>query len=188
MAKLGSNGQFVLVVGPSGAGKDMLLTLARLALASDDRFHFLRRVITRPTGGGEDSEFMAEEVFRSRVDESAFALHWQAHGLFYGLLKDMEELLAKGHVVVANGSRAILPEARRKYPRLKIVNITAPPDVLAERLRKRGREARDAVSGRLMRGVAFEVSGPDVEVIDNSGPPHVAAERFIQALRRSILD
>ncbi|QRM32531.1 phosphonate metabolism protein/1,5-bisphosphokinase (PRPP-forming) PhnN [Microvirga sp. VF16] len=184
MANRSSNGQLVLVVGPSGAGKDTLLTLAREQLARDDRFRFVRRVITRQAGGGEDSAFMAEEVFRQHVEEDAFALHWQAHGLFYGLPNDLDDWLAQGHVAVANGSRAVVPEARRKYPRLRIVNVTAPPEVLANRLRKRGREAGDAVSGRLMRGVEFEISGPDVEEIANAGPPDIAAECFVQALRR----
>ncbi|QRM32581.1 phosphonate metabolism protein/1,5-bisphosphokinase (PRPP-forming) PhnN [Microvirga sp. VF16] len=176
-------GTLVLVVGPSGAGKDTLLTCARAALASDERFRFVRRVITRPPGGGEDSAFLTEEAFRTRMVQGAFALHWQAHGLCYGLPVEVDAWLAQGRVVVANGSRAIVPEARRQYTRLKVVNVTAPPAVLAERLRQRGREAGETVSGRLQRGGAFELDGPDVEEIDNSGPPDVAAECFIRTLR-----
>ena len=42
----------VLVVGPSGAGKDTLLDAAKQALADNGRFHFVRRVVTRPAGRG----------------------------------------------------------------------------------------------------------------------------------------
>ncbi|SJM32538.1 hypothetical protein [Mesorhizobium delmotii] len=46
------------------------------------------------------------------VEESRLALHWQAHDLFYGLPIIVDEWLATGDVVVANGSRSILAEAR----------------------------------------------------------------------------
>ena len=72
----------VLVVGPSGAGKDSLLNAARAAFADDPRIHFVRRVITRPADpGGEDHEPVNEAGFAAR----SFALSWSAHGLSDGI-------------------------------------------------------------------------------------------------------
>lgn len=132
-------GTLVLVVGPSGAGKDTLLNLAKDARAGDERFRFVQRIITRAAGRSEHSEFTPEKSFLRRVEEGAFALHRQAHGLFYGLPAYMDAWLAEGRVVVANGSRSALPEALRKYLWLKMINIIAPPELLAER----GREGDD---------------------------------------------
>ena len=72
----------VLVVGPSGSGKDTLLDAARQALADDPRFRFVRRVITRPADAGGEAH---EAVHRSEFARRDFALQWQAHGLSYGI-------------------------------------------------------------------------------------------------------
>ena len=42
-----AQGALVLVVGPSGAGKDALIAAAREALEANTRFTFPRRVVTR---------------------------------------------------------------------------------------------------------------------------------------------
>ncbi|MGO7947103.1 phosphonate metabolism protein/1,5-bisphosphokinase (PRPP-forming) PhnN, partial [Rhizobium ruizarguesonis] len=45
----------VVVVGPSGAGKDTLMNLAARRFKGRDDVHFVRRVITRQRdAGGED--------------------------------------------------------------------------------------------------------------------------------------
>ena len=46
-------GKLVLVVGPSGAGKDTLLGLARAACADDPSIVFARRVVTREASDAE---------------------------------------------------------------------------------------------------------------------------------------
>ncbi|MCG7505410.1 hypothetical protein [Mesorhizobium retamae] len=93
-------GILVLVVGSSGVGKDTLLKCAREELDGDDRFKFVRRVITRPASGGEDNEFATEAAFRQRVEKGGFTLHWQAHGLFYGLPAIVDDWLRIGSALL----------------------------------------------------------------------------------------
>ena len=77
-----SPGLFVLVVGPSGAGKDTLLDGARAHAACAQRFHFARRVITRPAGApGEDHDSQSEADFAQREAQGGFLITWRAHGL-----------------------------------------------------------------------------------------------------------
>ena len=167
----------VLVVGPSGAGKDTVLGLARAALAGDPRFHFARRVITRPAdAGGEDHEAVSESVFAQR----AFALRWQAHGLRYGIPLEVIGPLAQGVVVVANVSREVIAEAAGRFV-TQVVVVTAPPAVLAARLAARGRETDADVMRRLGRDVAI----PDhvgVETVVNDRTPQDAADHFTSIL------
>ena len=79
-------------------------------------------------------------------------------------------------------SRAILPDARRRYPGLVVVNVTAPVEILAKRLAGRGRESEEALKDRLARGAQLAVEGEDVIVLDNSGAPGIAGARLVEAL------
>jgi hypothetical protein len=78
-------GKLVLVVGPSGAGKDTLLGLARAACADDPTIVFVRRVVTREASIAEDNEQISVDAFREACARGAFAIHWEAHGHSYGL-------------------------------------------------------------------------------------------------------
>jgi phosphonate metabolism protein PhnN/1,5-bisphosphokinase (PRPP-forming) len=173
-------GILVLVVGPSGAGKDTLLNAARDRLAADSRFRFVRRTITRPAdAGGEAHEAVTEAEFETR----AFALSWQAHGLRYGIPADIADDIRVGRVVVANVSRTVVADAARMLP-VRVIEVHAPPAVLSARLAGRGREDVAEIALRLAR----EVQLPDwipLERISNDGPWHQGAERLLDALSRA---
>ena len=170
----------VLVVGPSGAGKDALLKAARAEFGDDDRIRFVRRVITRPAeAGGEDHEPVSESAFATR----SFALQWQAHGLHYGIPADIAEDLARGRAVVANVSRGVIVEAAERYP-TRVIEITAPTQILAQRLAARGRETEADVAKRLARNVRVP-DYIDVETIINDRTLPEAADEFITALIRA---
>lgn len=169
----------VLVVGPSGAGKDTLLSLAREALGADPRFRFVRRVITRPpNAGGEDHEAVSEAAFAER----RFALQWQAHGLQYGIPLDVIDDIARGMVVVANVSRGVIAQAAERLP-VRVIEVTAPPEILARRLSERGRETPDDVARRLARDVPIPAHVA-VDTLINDRTAAEAADRFIALLRR----
>ena len=168
----------VLVVGPSGAGKDTLLSMAREALAGDPRFRFVRRVITRPSGA-EDNEAVSDAEFASR----RFALQWQAHGLHYGIPLYIADDLARGVTVVANVSRTVIAAAAERFP-VQVILVTAPPAILARRLAERRRETAEDIAERLVREVVLPAQVPLVTVM-NDGTPAQGANRFIAALIRA---
>ncbi|HXT79499.1 MAG TPA: phosphonate metabolism protein/1,5-bisphosphokinase (PRPP-forming) PhnN [Acetobacteraceae bacterium] len=169
----------VLVVGPSGAGKDTLLEGARKALADDPRVCFARRVITRPgDAGGEAHEAVTEAEFASRD----FLLRWTAHGLQYGIPAALAEKIARGITVIANVSRGVITEAAARFP-VQVIEVTAPPDILAVRLAARGREVSADIAARLERRVALP-AGILIETIVNDRLPEQGVARFLEVLNR----
>jgi phosphonate metabolism protein PhnN/1,5-bisphosphokinase (PRPP-forming) len=172
------------VVGPSGAGKDTLMALARARLAGDSRFLFARRTITRPAdAGGEDHDPATREAFASAREAGAFALWWQAHGLLYGIPRRIEEDLAAGRVVLANLSRTVLAEAANRY-RTRVLLITAPLALRAQRLAARGRETAADIAARLAREAPLP-SGLEVEEVSNDATPEEGVARVLAALSRA---
>lgn len=158
----------VLVVGPSGAGKDTLLDAVRAKLAGQDGIRFARREITRPaTPGGEDHIAVDLRQFTQKRDAGGYALWWEAHGLAYGIGTEIGEALAAGLIVVASVSRAIVPDAASRFA-VKVVEITAPPAVLAARLAGRGREDMEDIARRLQRQVGLPHDVSLVTVMNDS--------------------
>ncbi|MFS8035668.1 phosphonate metabolism protein/1,5-bisphosphokinase (PRPP-forming) PhnN [Xanthobacter sp. AM11] len=168
MARRGP-GTLLLVVGPSGAGKDTLLDIARARFGTDGRVLFARRIVTRPAGAGEAHGTLDADAFEALRVQGCFALAWRAHGLSYALGPEVGEKIAAGGVVVANGSRATLPEARERFARVRVVQVTAPVAVRAQRLAARGRERADDIAERLSRTPDVDVA-PDL-LIENVGSP-----------------
>lgn len=176
------SGCFVAVVGPSGAGKDSIIGAARDSLAGDERFRFVRRVITRAEGGNEPHDTMDPATFLQAAENNAFALHWAAHGLHYGIPVSALHDSLDGRVVVANLSRSAVAEGRRLFPRFLVASVTAPREVLARRLAGRGRESEADILERLA-SADLDVHGPDVVTIDNAGSLGNAVGEFLKLLK-----
>ena len=180
-------GIMVVVVGPSGAGKDTLMNLAARHFAGRSDIHFVRRVITRDgDAGNEDHRSVSDADFDAMEQDGAFAVSWEAHGLKYGIPSDIEGELANGHLVVANGSRSVLHRFQTAFPKLKVINVTARREVLAERLIARGRESREDVLKRLERGSLTVQGSYDVADIDNSGTLEEAGRVIVAELETLI--
>lgn len=175
-------GCFFFIVGPSGAGKDSLIDGARAHL-SPHSFVFARRVITRPAGSpGEDHEACTEEEFLARTARHEFLITWQAHGLQYGLPASLKEQLAAGRHVIANGSRAMVAQLAEVVPSLVVVEVTAPIEVLAQRLSSRGRETAEDVAKRLTRATTSYPSGVPVLRVMNDSSLEVGITRFLATI------
>jgi len=178
-------GTLYLVVGPSGAGKDSLIGAARKRLAGAPDIAFARRVITRPvSAGGEPHEPADARTFARLRDAGGFMLCWRAHDTDYGVPAAYEARLGAGCSVVANVSRGVIADAAARYDPVRVVEVTAPPDLLARRLEGRGREDAGGIARRLARTVELPSGVPTIRVT-NDGAFETALDAFLAALGRT---
>ena len=173
-------GRLILVVGPSGAGKDTLLGFAKAACAEDARIVFPRRVVTREASASEDNIALTPDEFREALARGDFAMHWEAHGHSYGLPRAIDDDIRAGRAVVVNVSRTVIAAARRAYANVVVIAITAPPEVLAERIQMRARSTDGNSEQRLGRTV--DTAAPDVTIL-NVGRPEDHARRLVRAIK-----
>lgn len=152
------NSGVIYIVGPSGVGKDSLLNGLRQQvprMVPRPALHFAQRTITRGHDkSNEDHEAVDVDEFARLQAAGAFALHWQAHGLCYGVRRTQ---LAQGGWVIVNGSRDYAAQARALLPALVVLHVSAPEAALRARLAARQRETPAQVQARMARGQAVSV-------------------------------
>jgi len=176
------SGTFVAVVGPSGVGKDSLINFARDRLEASGVIHVVRRVVTRQADGdSEDHDSMDQSGFAQAEREGAFALTWPAHGLRYGLPIALEDDLRAGRIVVANLSRAMIPQLIERYADAVVVAVSADRKVIERRLANRGRETTQSIQNRMDRQSGDHLPTSTVR-IDNSGDLEQAGMQFVRLL------
>jgi len=181
-AKLGP-GRMVLVVGPSGSGKDTLMAALKARLDGRTDVAFARRAITRAADAdAEDHDTLSREAFDSIVASGEIALAWEAHGLGYVIPQSYDDRIRSGGTVIANGSRRVLKRAEEKYENAIVLLITAPIDVLADRLAARGRETREQIEARLKRADLEPDTVNNLIRIENTGTVRQAVDGMVTAL------
>lgn len=169
--------RLIVVVGPSGAGKDSVISAWLQRQPGAMRPHRARRTITRPADVHEDHESLTATAFAALRDAGAFALHWPAHGLDYGVRHAELAALARGGWVVVNGSREHLPALRASAPHAQVIEIDAPAALRRQRLQDRSREDADGRAARLLRQTT--PAAADLRIVNDG-----ALEQAVAALDR----
>lgn len=176
-------GQFICIVGPSGSGKDTLIDGIRDQVPAD-AFVFAQRTITRAPGKpGEIYESVTEAEFAEREAQDAFLITWQAHGLHYALPKKLLDAQRQGKHIIANGSRAIAETLQTIVPNLTFIEITAPLEILAQRILLRGRETLPEIERRLKRAEAGLPASISKITVHNDLTKEIGVTRFMCAVR-----
>lgn len=179
-------GRLIMVVGPSGAGKDTLISGAKAALNGNGRIVFPRRIVTRESGESEDHDTMSPPDFDRAAAQGAFSLSWEAHGMKYGIPVSMDRDIAADRIAVCNMSRGVIAQARARYANVSVVLITAPVHVLEARLASRRRDSDGSVAQRIERTASVPAFEPDA-TIENDRAAEIGT-RSLVAVIESCLD
>ena len=167
------NRRLIYVVGPSGAGKDSVLSWLRQHTPLAASVHWARRTIDRPKvnlPNAEDHFSVDKATFEQMVAAGEFAMQWDANTHRYGIRSgELKCLSHSAWCVIVNGTRAHLPTAAMAYPGLTVLHVTASTEVLRQRLIGRGRESEEAINARLMRTIPISIpAGSNLIEISNN--------------------
>lgn len=178
-----SGAELFYVVGRSGSGKDTVLSAIRHIPGCT----LAHRYITRPAMSGHENHIeLSRSEFNVRKQLGAFLLTWEAHDLQYGIGIEVQQWLAAGLHVFVNGSRAYLPEAKRKLGnQIKTLLVDAKPETCAARLKHRGREAEENISKRVTRQVETDIEYD--WIINNDGPIENTLYSITKKLQQYVL-
>lgn len=176
-------GSWVFVCGPSGSGKDSVIDFARQAIGARPGLVFSRRMVTRDVQAGSDHDPVTPAAFNELAQSGELCWHWHAHGFGYGIARHYADLVEAGGTVVVNGSRAHV-NGIATSPQVRVVQISASPELLASRLAQRGRDAATAIGDRLARNGQFAGLRSDL-VIVNDGPLALAGQQLADYLSSS---
>ena len=97
----------------------------------------------------------------------------------------IEDDIRAGRTVIANVSRTVIPQSRNAYANVVVVSITAPADVLAERLAMRRRGSDGNIAERLARTV--EDAEPDATIV-NVGSAEYHARQLLRIVAGAAWD
>jgi phosphonate metabolism protein PhnN/1,5-bisphosphokinase (PRPP-forming) len=171
------------VVGPAGAGKNSLIEGARTQLAGDGRFVFPRRFVTRPKQpGGEDFVSVSAPRFIDLRLTGALALWWEEAGFAWAIPATAVADVEAGKAVAVVMPHDMVPAARMTFPRVVVIEVTAPLSTLVNRLGACGRDDEDTIRHRLLTGEHPRIR-PDALIV-NDGTLISATAKFINVLRR----
>jgi ribose 1,5-bisphosphokinase len=176
-------GRLVYVMGPSGAGKDAVLSFARAHVDGRRPIVFAHRYATRPPDPRHPNEVaLGAGEFALRAARGLFRFDWTAWDVRYGIGTEVGSWEARGLVVVVSGSREHFVTAGHRDPALLPVLVTASLAARERRLHARGREDAAAIAERLRRGEDFAPSHPALVTIANDGPLEEAGAALVRLL------
>lgn len=123
-------GMLVVVVGPEGSGKELLIAIARRRFDTDASLSFPVRVTTRGSSEPGGNVAVSRRAFRDMAGQGAFLCTWETGGHAFGLPQSTARCLADGRTVVVAAEREAVERFRMIWPDVRMVEVRSGPDVI----------------------------------------------------------
>jgi guanylate kinase len=198
-----ARGSLFIVSSPSGGGKTTLIRRLLNDSRGGEPLRFSVSHTTRPRREGEvdgrEYHFVTAAEFEEMARHAEFLEHNEVHGNFYGTAKsEVLPRLAAGEDVVLDIDVQGARDIRAAYPEaISIFIVPSSAGVLADRLRKRGLDAEDAIRKRLINAAKeiaqaedfqYLIVNDDLENASLELESVVRASRLTPARQGKILD
>ena len=180
----------VIVSGPSGVGKDTVITALR-AMPADPERYFVVTCTTRPRRDyevdGEHYHFLDRATFEERQAAGGFLESNLVHGYWYGTPRnDVREALVAGRDVILKIDVQGAAVVKQKVPDALLVFLVPPSlEDLFSRLQSRATENADELDIR-QRNAALELARQDDYdhvVVNETGQVARTAARIDEIIR-----
>jgi guanylate kinase len=153
------SGRLILFTGPSGVGKNKILT-ALFELHPNQLKYSISTTTRTPRVGevdGKDYHFVSTPVFEALIAEDGFLEYAQYNGQYYGTPKaEINDWLAEGFDVVLEIETQGALQIMAKIPASQLFSVfILPPEpaieTLRARLQTRNTETPEQIEARLMQ-------------------------------------
>jgi len=180
----------VIVSGPSGVGKDTVITALR-SIPAEPLRHFVVTCTTRPRRPYEEDgvhyHFLSLEDFLERRDSGALLEANEVHGHWYGTPRDeVRRALRAGQDVILKIDVQGAAVVKQKVPEALLVFLVPPTlEDLFSRLQSRATETADELDVR-QRNAALELARQkdyDHVVLNETGEVERTAARIDAIIR-----
>ena len=140
-----------IISGPSGAGEDSIIN-------GLEAYFPLERAITTSTRSMRPGEsqgnpyyFLSKEVLKKKIAEGAFAEYAeQYNGNLYGVTREeLNRLMHSGNIGIWKIDYQGVATAKKLFPEIIAIMISAPLDILEERIRKRDNPSETFIRERM---------------------------------------
>lgn len=140
-----------IISGPSGAGEDSIIDGLAQLLPIERTITTVTRAPRAGENDGHPYYFISTEQFQKKITDGEMAEYAQHYnGNFYGVTKtELERVTASGKIGIWKMDYKGVETAKKLFPGIIAILITAPLEIMSQRIRARDNVTEDYIAERM---------------------------------------